>query len=192
MKYFGFNKTIIVTKLQSIPLLNQIFLVNQNLIIYLLPNVSKDIFNQQIEIRNYQIKYNDIFMEEINGFGESFEVCQKAGRHIIHITKNIFSCLTGYLIKESYLKLSKKQLEINSLNTSNDSCDNKIPVKKSLNDFVILRKIYTGSFSYIDLVYEIESGEMFALKTFKENDKILNEREYKNYLQINYPLLPTL
>ena len=103
-----FQKTLLIIKQSSILLLNSFFPLNQESTIYFLPD-TKDLFNQRIQIQNRQIESDSNFLEEIKNFNEVFTIKKKIGQFIVKSSDVILSCITGYLIQQSYSKLMKKQ-----------------------------------------------------------------------------------
>ncbi|KAK8896769.1 hypothetical protein M9Y10_014686 [Tritrichomonas musculus] len=169
-------------------MLQDFFSTNKNLTIYFLSNV-KEIFNQKIQIPNKQIENDLVLKEEIKNFHKSFsfeknyQISQSIQHLINQVWNKIKSCITGYLIKQSYDKLKNKK-HINSKQRIEEYDES---------EFVELRKIGTGTFFNVFLIYNINKEELLALKKPLQNDgeipKLL-KRENSNYSMIDYQLIP--
>ena len=107
----GFRNSLIIIKQTLISILKPLFSFNQYSVIYFLPN-AKDIFKQHVDIQNQQIESDSIFQfnEELSNFNEFIKIYQNSGPPIRKINKSISSCITGYLILQSYLKIKPKQI----------------------------------------------------------------------------------
>lgn len=105
--------------------------------------------------------------------------------------KAIVPYISGYLIKHSYLKLNK--MDRFSEFKSNININTEYPKDWNEDDYFELREIGTGSIFIVHLIYEIERGELFALKKphiFSEETDKLYKREVDNYKNIKHPLIP--
>ncbi|KAK8839704.1 hypothetical protein M9Y10_031408 [Tritrichomonas musculus] len=126
-----------------------------------------------------------IFRDEINEF-KRFVYNRIYSQQAWKITS---SCILGYLIKKSYLKLNQNRIE--KFNSERD--DQKEPEIFEKEEFVELRTVGNGSFALCKLVYHIKRQELFVVKKPNtndvENDKLL-KREIENYKKIKHPFLP--
>ena len=193
-KYFiiGFKRTIIVIKQMSITFISDLFSNNSNLIICFLSN-AKQIFDQYYKIKYNLLEYDSIFGNDIFNFNMRVEIINllhtPITRQFLQIWKSILSCISGYLIKQSYSKLNHNRFQDFYQKEKYKSALNNL----SDEDYIILRTIGNGSTFNAFLIYEIEMEEIFVLKNPNQyNNEIpkLFEREKNNYKVISHPLLP--
>ena len=194
----GIIKSIIIFE-QSLLSTFFSYFEEQNKSIYIFSN-AMSIFNQIIKSKCKQFEIDSIFLEEITNFNDKFSVHQISGLPINNIDYFISSSITGYLIKNSYIKLDKS-LDVNFISYTNSlfkEIENGKEVKPIENfeedkDFITIRRINQGSLSNVELIYEIEKEELFLIKkpNNPENDRLIR-REFNNYLQIDFPLIPKL
>lgn len=188
-----FNKTLIIIIQSLMHLIEPLFSIKQNSIYYF-PKM-KVVFDKYFKTASNKIEIEPIFKDEILSFCNYFIITSKSDQLIPQINKMISSCIAGFLIRQSYLKLSQYKINLISseyiFNFPVKSQDSLPKIKDS--DFIILRTIFSGKLSKIDLIYDIQNCKLFALKMplFSENTKLI-EREYNNYLNISYPLLTKL
>ncbi|KAK8899031.1 hypothetical protein M9Y10_001328 [Tritrichomonas musculus] len=130
------------------------------------------------DIEEYEKQfYNEI----INKFSENFSISKRNQKFVKEIWKLISPSFSAYFINKSYKKLeqnkiSKTKIEINDLNE-----DDIIHLN-------LLGNTYTSS---VELIYHIELGQLFALKSFRDSEgEKLYKRELKNYERICHPALP--
>lgn len=185
----GFKKTIIIIDQLSLSVLHNLFSTASDLNIHFLKN-EKNTFDKHIKI-DYQYSLCDnIFDEEIDSFNSKLMIYKpKLSYNIKEFLSFISSCISGYLIKQSYSKLNKNRFN-----------DIHWRIKKSptleiwdKKKYIEIRTLGIGSLFIVILIYHIEKEEFFALK--KPNAKSeeftkLIERELHNYSKIYHPFLP--
>ncbi|KAK8898261.1 hypothetical protein M9Y10_000539 [Tritrichomonas musculus] len=189
-RYFiiGFKKTIILIKEFSLAFLHELFSNALNLNIYFLTNNKEliDRFNIY-KYKLYQNAKNDLFLKnEIMNFNDKFIFKESKLRLLYKIWSIVDSCITGFLIIQSYIRLKNKD-RYDSFSSKSDA---KFYDEK---DYIELRQIGIGSSFKVDLVYLIEKQEIIAIKKkngFSNEHEKLVFREIENYKQINHPLLP--
>ena len=188
-KYFiiGFKHTIIVIKQMSITFISDLFSNNSNLIICFLSN-AKQIFDQYYKIKYNLLEYDSIFGNDILNFNMRVEIINllhtPITRQFLQIWKSILSCISGYLIKQSYSKLNHNRFQDFYQKEKYKSALNNL----SDEDYIILRTIGNGSTFNAFLIYEIEMEEIFVLKNPNQyNDEIpkLFEREKNRVLMVS-------
>ena len=62
-------------------------------------------------------------------------------------------------------------------------------------EYIDLRNVGSGSVSNVKLMYQIDDQKIYAIKmptNIKNKSEEYLTREYENYLEIDYPLLPKL
>ncbi|KAK8841493.1 hypothetical protein M9Y10_027112 [Tritrichomonas musculus] len=186
-KYFiiTFKNTIIIIKQDSLSFLNPLFQGNPNLTICFLSEV-KDIFNQQIKISYKEVILDSILKDEISQLKSELQV-NKLSKPMVNIWNVIKSCISCYLIKQSYQKANFDRMKYFNKNFLH-------PVFQMKKDeYVEIRNIGIGSSSFVNLIYHIEEERFFALKRPKKyeiNAPNLIEREKKNYPKFNSPFFP--
>ncbi|KAK8891518.1 hypothetical protein M9Y10_028730 [Tritrichomonas musculus] len=183
----GFEKTIILLKISMLPVLQHILIVNPQLKICFLSNTN-NLIKSMIEIKNHEVVVNDEFNIEIHSFEEEFRLIGMEKQRKIWLF--IRKCISAYLIKKSYFKQSIFRVEKHFYDLENE---NRLSRSMSINDFIELRKIGSGSSFYSMLIYHIQKGELFVIKkpfgNSPETPKLM-ERETKNYLQFQNIFLP--
>lgn len=184
----GFKNTVIIIK-GSLSIIQSIFSLISKASIYYLSKI-KDNLQQQVKINNKieQIELNLTYLNEIKNFNKEIIKFKVKSAPIQGISSCILSCITGYLIQKSYIKSQLKSLfHIEFQKFSDKTYDE--------NDFIELRNIGLGSAFSVSLNYEIENCQLLAIKkpigNNYEHEK-LSTREYNNYLNTNYLLLPKL
>ncbi|KAK8834442.1 hypothetical protein M9Y10_031474 [Tritrichomonas musculus] len=174
-KYFiiGFEKTLILFEYSSKSeyFLRELFSIHSQIL-------TCDLSDQNNKMQ--------IFKKEINDFKKKFVYNRIYSQQAWKITN---SCILGYLIKKSYLKLNQNRIE--KFNSDRD--DQKEPEIFEKEEFVELRTVGNGSFALCKLAYHIKRQELFVVKKpntiYAENDKLL-KREIENYKKIKHPFLP--
>ncbi|KAK8872009.1 hypothetical protein M9Y10_007763 [Tritrichomonas musculus] len=134
------------------------------------------------------INIDEDFKKEIQNFNQNIYFMKISPSNLKKII-NIKSCLTGYLIKESYSKLNNKSnFEISSQEDKSSLIDTF-----NENDFIVLRSIGFGGTWVAKLIFHIDKEELFVMKhinTLHENEHQLFKRELDNYIDMSYPRLP--
>lgn len=101
-------------------------------------------------------------------------------RRCKEIITQFFRCISGYLIKSSYIK-------------NNEECKFRFTIynRKQQEEFICLRNIYSNRSKLITLSYYIAEGELVVIKGESIEDKKSNiDREIENYRNLNHPLIP--
>ncbi|KAK8883485.1 hypothetical protein M9Y10_042577 [Tritrichomonas musculus] len=177
-----FKKTLMIFDDNSISLLQTFLSENSNLTVYFLFRQIPEYFNI---IKNQKI-IDNIFIQEISNFDKKFVFNKRLNDKMEEIWKTVRSCISGYLIKESYTKLNKNRLiDFNNKNENN----HEESAKWDISNFIELRNIEN---SFCSLVYHIEKEELFAIKKANPNDnesQLLNSREIENYTKIKHPFI---
>ncbi|KAK8854389.1 hypothetical protein M9Y10_016951 [Tritrichomonas musculus] len=94
-------------------------------------------------------------------------------------------CISGYLIKKGYEKSNKNRFESNAVQ--------HIEMEWNEKEYVELRCIGSSSLFRVILIYSFKYEALYAIKKPNLNDDEhpkLNQREIKNYLELNYPFFP--
>lgn len=187
----GFKQILIIVNKSSISFLQNLFSFNSDVTIYIL-NSKKDVFDQNIQVKNKILFADQIFLSEIKSFGQHFSIRSREKTSISSIWFFIQPCISGYLIKQSYEKTIKKRLE--GFSHFCEANDHYSMIETwDINDFISLRTLSSSSLSIVSLVYSIEKEELFAIKK-RDQRQIeyhkLKEREQNNYSILNYPLFP--
>lgn len=176
----GFEQTLIILAKSSNSecFLNKLLFSNLNIPVCFLSN-SKSIFDEPNEIKNREILVDSIFLEEIESLHQSFKIIRNS------IFEIISPCISGYLIKKSYLVKSKYRIE--KFIEENNLSEEKIKE----NEYVELRIIGFGSSFICSLIYHIKQGQLYAIKKPYKQDEApkLIEREKNNYCNISHPFL---
>lgn len=189
---FCFMNSLVIIDEFSINILQNILSTNPNFPIYFLSD-TKNVFESHITIENSLFNCDENFEKEIANFNESTQFIFKNKSELLFgsIIESIKSVIAAYLIKQGYVKLKKQVLNDFSLKFDK----NLSKQKWNENDYIVLRNIGFGSSFIVELIYLIEKDELYALKKpysyINEEEKLI-EREIKNYLSIDYPLLPKL
>lgn len=187
----GFKQTIIVIDQSSLSLLQKLFSISTNKHLYFLSDI-KSIFDKFISV-DYQYFFSDSkFDEEISSFNDHLIISQpKIATEIKEILTFIQSCISGYLIKQSYSKLNKNRLDDTFWFLNKD---NRMKIWEE-NEFICLRTLGLGSSFIANLIYHIKEEEIFVLKKPRiktdENQKLI-ERELENYSVLYHPFLPKI
>ena len=187
-KYYilGFEKTIILLKESSLSFLQQLLSSNPNIPICFL-NSKDDYFSKNI--KNPEITNNEFFKEEIKSLNNFFHLSNLT-RQMKRIWKFIVPCISGYLIKKSYLQLNDHRIS-NFIENIEKPLENKV-IKEE--DCVKLRNVGKGSSFTCVLIYHIIHEKMYVIKKpniYNAEFRKLIEREKENYLRFSHPLLPT-
>ncbi|KAK8898231.1 hypothetical protein M9Y10_000509 [Tritrichomonas musculus] len=185
--FVSFKKTILFIQKNNLSSLQSLFSYNKNIPICFLSN-SKSIFSQEVQIQNEELEYHLYFDQELQNFNQELCFRGKGSDYLMKTWRTIRSCICGYLIKQSYLKLNTKRSE-------NFSIDNKTYFNSTIHndDYIILRQIDNGSIFAVYLIYHIEREELYALKKpniYDDEIAKLTKREYENYSKIAHPYLP--
>ena len=108
-QYFiiGFRKTIISINIKSIYLLFPFFSVSTKPICFIPGTKAK--FDEKIPKKYNEIEYDLIFKEEIWNLNQFYEL-QTSKLRNYEIWKSIQTCISGYLIKESYFNLKQNRM----------------------------------------------------------------------------------
>ena len=184
-KYYiiGFEKTIIILNESSLYFLQALLTINSELSVCFLSN---DIIinNENIQIQNPEIENNQNFKVEIDNFSDKMKLYKKY-KFMYKIWSIISRCISAYLIKKCYLKLSKNRnvflFDCQSTEIINDE------------DYFELRDVARGSLFQTILIYHIKKEELMLLKKpFVVNKESLNliKRETQNYQKNNIPFMP--
>ncbi len=186
-----FDELIIIILRSQFNLLKEFFVYNQDSSIYL---TSYDIginliyelgFDSDCNNFNYYA-LDDTFSKEINSFLQHFQIKNKEFESLFNFIKRSIS---GYLIKKSYLKSNYDRIENYKEIINFESNDLYIEE----NEYIKLRIIGTGSSSYVYLIYHIEREELFAMKTYFQDERLkLYTREKANYEHLHHPFFPRL
>lgn len=184
----GFEKTIITVHKSKLSLLNQLFSSKSKLNIIFL-NQSKEVFDSFIHIQYDESEITHVLDEDINNFNSYFYIKNRYGyKSFIPLWKAIQPCISGYLIKKSYSKLSTNRIQAFYQSDNNSS---SVDIKDD-DRYIVLHYIGMGSSSNVTLNYYINKEELFASKVFhdKHEGSKLFEREVFNYSRIKHPLIP--
>ena len=194
----GFQNTVIVIKKTLISLLAPLFSSKPGLKLYF-SHGAKDFFNQEMQNTNFsneiQIECDKSIDEEIDNFNIQILNFKISDFEYHKMYPDIKTSITRYLIQDSYNQLNKEQ----NVDFSKDFVikppeEKKMKIEKwDDDDYIELKIIGSGSSSIVKLMFQIETKKLYAIKmqsnvTYEKEDYYT--REYKNYLQINYPLLP--
>ncbi|KAK8837057.1 hypothetical protein M9Y10_037106 [Tritrichomonas musculus] len=182
----GFEKTIIIVHKSKLSLLHQLFSYKSKLNISFLSQSKKE-FDSFINIQYDESEITHVLDEEISKFNSYFFI-----NHIyisfFSLWKAILPCISGYLIKKSYSKLSTNRIQAFYQSDNNSS---SVDIKDD-DIYIRLHNIGFGSYGTVSLNYYINKEELFAKKMFNyeyEGSK-LYEREVFNYSRIKHPLIP--
>ena len=183
-----FKKILILINKDNLHFLNPLFIRNSSIIFRFLSHPDP-IYIEKTEIKNDQIDTsNDTdFKNEIYQFNKIFTFDHIIDQSFQKIWRVVQSCISGYLIMQSYEISVKNRLK--NLENKQDSTSIQ-PI--SQNEYVEIRNIGSSSLSSVSLIYHIEKEELFALKKFfksTENEKLF-KRECHNYSYLNFPFIP--
>ena len=148
---------------------------------------TKEQFDEYIKIIYNKNDYNSIFEDEIKSFNNQMILTFSLNKQLGRVWKIVKSCITGYLIKQSYFQTKKNRYKF--FPRIKRPTFEIIPNES----IIILRTINEGSVFLIDLIYHIEKERLLAIKKPKFKDieiPKLIERETDNYRQIHHPLIP--
>ena len=182
----GFEKTLIILE-QSSTFLQILFSTNIAMLICFLSN-TKAIIEKKIKFENPEIQIDSNFMSEIESLNNCFHI-YKTNKTINLFWSQIIPCISGYLIKKSYMKTKKNRIEQFII----DSEMNLTPEIIDENEYVELRCIGIGSLFSCKLIYHIKREELYVIKANHEIDDDISklaEREENNYLKIMHPFVP--
>lgn len=154
----GFEKTIIILQQSEISFLEDILIKNPQISICFLPD-TKEIIHQKMNIQNHEIIADPIFKEEIKNLSTELILC-KSSKIIKDILFCIAPCISGYLIKKSYLKTTKYRIK--QFINENDK-ETTIEIFNKM-DFVELPDIGIGSSFFSILIYHIKNEELYMFK----------------------------
>ena len=179
-----FEKTLIILD-HSSTFLQDILSTNFNLSVCFLSNTNT-IIQEKYEIKNKEIKPDSDFLDEIRNL--SLELL-KTTQKISKFWQFFVRCLSGYLIKKSYLRHNKNRIE----NFISNLEQEKIMEEINENDYVELRNVGFGSTFLCKLIFLIKSEELCVIKKPNiidpENTKLI-QREINNYINFKHPFLP--
>ena len=193
----GFKNTILFAQDSSLQLIRLLFTNNAQIKFYFIRN-TKDIYDKNNSITKDQIfQYTEQFEKEIDTFGKCFQINHAHRDQIYQMRNTIKSCISGYLIGESYFKSIEEQKSILStpfnILFDQKGQDESRSKEWTEDEYIVLKQLGIGSIFKVELIYQIETGHLFAIKKIflcdNEASK-LKSREYKNYLVINYPFIP--
>lgn len=189
----SFERTLLFIEKSLKKLITYFFSKKENPKIFFMSDL-KDAFDQC-----YDIKYNLFddfnnknFAQEVISFNKQLCIFKISNLHKINfvIWKSFIPFISGYLIKQSYSKLSKDRI---SEFYSNNNINSEYPKEWNENDYFELRQLGIGSLFSVYLIYVIEKEELLALKKphmYDTEISKLYEREVDNYLKIKDPLIP--
>ena len=196
-----YQNTIIIIKISLLYLLAPLFNIKTDLKLYFLQN-TRSIFNQQMQNVNcnikIQIECDESIDEEIKNFNKQIYTFKITEFEYPEMYLNIENSIIRYLIQESYNKLNKEQIVdfSNDFVFKTDKKKNIIVQKWDDDEYIDLKILGSGSASTVKLVYQIEDKKLYAIKmqnvTYNDDNEEYLTREYKNYFNIQYPLLPKL
>ena len=182
-----FENTILIIDKSSSSFIHRLFSSKTNLNILFL-TVEKDIFDQYIKIQYNEIELSEYLKKEIISFNKYIDFSKKEKKKFKNLWDNIQSCISGYLINQSYQKLTQNRIQTFFANEKK-FFKNEIDV----NDYIKLREIGGGSSGRVYLIYHIEKQELFSLKiqhpNRDPNSEDLFKRESLNYEKLKHPLL---
>lgn len=144
---------------------------------------SKYLISKLNELTNYEILVDDQFIEMIHNFDQNFTKKLKQNKILQFFTP----CISGYIIKKSYMK--KRQYRIENFFSNRDLVEEKI----NENDYIILRNVDSGSFAICALIYYIKLGQLCVIKRPLNYDHEIPkvfDREIKNYRKLFHPFIP--
>ena len=169
----------------SLNLLYNLFKQNQkeNLTICFLSECSELFYHKiLIEHKFKEIAFDSIFENEISSFNS---ILFMRNSQLNNKWRIICPCISGYLIKESYFKLSENRIKKFFSEQNNFS---KMNLDES--EYIVLRYSSSGSTNFIYLIYHIREKKLFAFKRQSEIISELYKRELKNYLKLSHPFIP--
>ncbi|KAK8834388.1 hypothetical protein M9Y10_019120 [Tritrichomonas musculus] len=186
----GFKRTIINIKQNSINFLHSLFSHNENLKICFLSDFKKSFDdniknNNNNKIQYTEINYDSKFEDEITNFKE--QIMFPLQNNLLKFKlKKIISCIAGYLIKNSYMKITEDRLHYFIINEEKRSKENTF----SNDEFIFLSRIGSSFSSVIRLAYYIEKEELVAVKTLQSGITYSMDREIENYRNMDHPFIP--
>lgn len=182
----SFSETIIIIKKSLLNQLKNLFSSHTNLnICFSSKSIALNLKNY-IDISYNESYYDDFFIEEIDSLKDHIAI-KNSSDSDFQINTEIKSCISGYLIKESYAQTYENELDINDQNVSRS---NKIFKE---NDYIELRLLGIGSIFKTYLIYLIPHKKLCVIKKpniiTTETEKLM-KREYNNYLKLKCQFLP--
>lgn len=135
-----------------------------------------------------KILYNSV---EIRSFANHLSLQYTLGLSISNVWQQVTSCISAFLIKQSYLSIKYNRIK----NFYNNENQNESINANDFNDShcIYLRNIGIGSVFRVDLFYNIQNEKLYAKKVqhipSTEITKLL-KREINNYMNIQHPFLP--
>ena len=148
----GFKKTVLILNTAQTEILQSLLSTKEKLEIYFLPN-TKEIF-EETKIKYYEIQYDEIFQGEINVINSKFFNTYSKNAQFNYFLKVIKSCISGYLIKQSYYIYDK-------ISNFNDSLK---PREITEDEIIELRIIGIGCIFQVVLCYHIEYEKLVVIK----------------------------
>ena len=126
---------------------------------------------------------DDFFEKLIEEFSNNiyFQICNKK---LLSNWTIIQRCISGYLIKKSYLRSRIDRISNCKKILKSDIQEIKI----DRNDFITLDLLGKGN-SEVKLIYHTKEQKLYAIKQIDNSEKKLFIREYQNYLKIHHPFL---
>ena len=182
----GFKKTIIIINQSKLSNIKNIFTNNQQIEFVFMSKNAKNAFDQSIDLK-YKEATNlgdeKNFKVEIVSFNQNLRNRKKYSYS--EIWEIIYPCISGYLIKHSYSKSN-----FNRINNSSK----KLNVKNIDEfDYIELRTVGIGSYFKTELIYKIDTEDLFIIKTinilYDDIEKLI-KREEDNYKKISHRFLP--
>lgn len=179
-----FDKTILFINPTNINEISSIFKEETNMIIIpVCESVMKEDLPKDLQT-SFNATLNDFdinnYLRTIQEFSSQFDTRNTECEEIM---KFLIPSFSTYLINKSYEKLEESKIE-------NFQIPEKILNKEKI---LFLQHLGVGCTSYARLIYHIELGQLFAIKTLylkDEKGKQLYDREIKNYERIRHPSLP--
>ncbi|KAK8839265.1 hypothetical protein M9Y10_032196 [Tritrichomonas musculus] len=174
--YFIFcckNKIIIIFQENYLntQFLTQFFSKNLNLEAY-----SFKKYTPQIKLINHTL------LAEIKNFSSNFII--NNGKYIA-FWNSLIRCICCILIMNGYQKSKRYHCQI----TNEEFKELQEESNQSNSSFIKLREIGRGSCGVVDLIYHFREEKILALKIPYDDNNELIERERKNYLRIQFPLI---
>lgn len=178
----SFELTIILLKISHVTYLTSLFSANPKIFVCFLDKVKEDV---HFEARGIEEMPNySYFQIEITNFKKEIALIARY-YEFNQIFDIIMPYISGYLIKKSYLQINYNRM-LNFISYK----ENFQPTNDTIrDDYIVLRELGFGASGFINLIYHIEEGKLFALKNHSQNDAIFR-REKNNYLNFKSPFVP--
>ncbi|KAK8837097.1 hypothetical protein M9Y10_037150 [Tritrichomonas musculus] len=180
-----FDLTLVITNKSTFPVIQQLFKDNKISLIYYIPNNSYEIIREQIS-DSIQLKEIFIKKEQILSFLQNARIMHNNSKNI---TKYEYETIAAHLLQKCYIKSRIDRVEnIDELSQP----PAKIP-NITMNDFIDICMLGSGSCGYVYLMYNHKEEKLYAIKKQNENDlesEKLQRREISNYELFCHPFLP--